>query len=134
MPYALILAGNPMAIAECEYGAAGAIKFTPFTSCIGVLAKVQGQNQVIGVHLVMVDAADNTFTAADVPLVTQALTALNYDPTTVLIIGQIAYWENSAAAAYNALVVALNPADTYQLADGTYGATIDASGDIELTY
>lgn len=133
MPYVLAQAANNMAIAECEWGNAGTIQFTRFTSCVGVLAKVAGADNVIGIHLVMVDANGNTFGAADVPLVTQVLTAQGYDNTTCMIIGQIAYWTQSNNAAYTALVNALNNPDTFQLDDGVYGATI-TEGAIELTY
>ncbi|MEW6734679.1 MAG: hypothetical protein AB1489_25365 [Acidobacteriota bacterium] len=134
MPYTLNQAANVMQIAECEWGVAQTIQFTRFTSCIGVLAKVTGVNSVIGIHLVLIDGQGNQFTAGDVATVTQVLNAQNYDANTVLIIGQIAVWQESANAAYNALVTALNPQETYPLANGTYGATVTAGGQIELTY
>ena len=133
MPYVLNPAANAMAIGECEWGTAGTIQFTKFTSCVGVLAKVVGANNVIGIHLVMVDGNGNTFSAADVALVTNVLTAQNYDNTTCMIIGQIAYWTESNNAAYTALFNALNNPATYQFGDGVYGATI-AGGAIEITY
>lgn len=134
MPYSLSPARNAMAIAECEFSAAQTIQFTPFSSCIGVLARVQNQLHVVGIHLVLVDAQGNHFSANDVQTVVQTLTAANYDLNNVLIIGQIAYWEKSAPAAYQALVQALAPRDTYPLSDGIYGATVDQNGDIELTF
>jgi hypothetical protein len=133
MPYVLAQAANNMAIAECEWGNAGTIQFTRFTSCLGVLAKVAGANNVIGIHLVMVDGNGNTFSAADVPTVTAVLAAQGYDNTTCMIIGQIAYWTRSNGAAYTALLNALNNPQTYQFGDGVYGATI-AAGAIEITY
>lgn len=134
MPYTLQPAGNVMAIAECEYGTAQSIMFTRFTSCIGILAKVQNQDRVIGIHLVLVDNNSNTFGAGDVPTVTGVLAGQNYDPATVMIIGRISYWQESANAAYTALTNALHPVETYQLGDGVYGADINAQHEIELTY
>lgn len=133
MPYTLTQAADNMAIAECQWGCAGTLQFTKFTSCIGVLAKVAGADRVIGIHLVMVDANGNTFSAGDVDLVTTVLTDQGYDNTTCTIIGQITYWTQSNNAAYTALFNALNNPATYQLADGVYGATI-SGGAIELTY
>ncbi|HET7230835.1 MAG TPA: hypothetical protein VFJ16_12575 [Longimicrobium sp.] len=133
MPYVLNQAANVMAIAECEWGTAGTIQFTQFTSCIGVLAKVAGANNVTGIHLVLIDGNGNSFSAADVPTVTGVLAAQGYDNTTCTIIGQISAWQASAPGAYDALVAALNNPQTYPLADGTYGATI-TNGAIELTF
>lgn len=134
MPYTLTQAANVQAIAECEYGTAQSIMFTKFTSCLGILAKVQGQDQVIGIHLVLVDSNSNTFGAGDVATVTGVLAGQNYDPATVIIIGKISFWEASAGPAYNALVTALQPTATYQFADGTYGAQIDGNHEIEILY
>lgn len=134
MPYTLNQAANVMAIAEREWGVAQTIQFTPFTSCIGVLAKVKGQIQVIGVHLGLYDGQSNPFTAEVVTLIKSVLTNRNYDPATVIIIGQIAVWEKSAAVPYQTLLTTLSPVNTYPLANGTYGATINTDGQIELTY
>ena len=134
MPYTLNQAANSMAIAEREWGVGQTIQFTHFTSCIGVLAKVKGQNEVIGVHLVLIDNQSNPFTAEVVTLINSVLTSRNYDPATVIIIGQIAYWEKSATVPYQTLLNTLPPVSTYQLGDGTYGATVNTAGQIELTY
>lgn len=133
MPYVLTQAANVMAIDECEFGTAGTIQFTKFTSCIGILAKVTGANQVIGIHLVLINTAGDQFSMADVLHVQQRLTALNYDNTTCMIIGQVAVWERSNQQAYNALVAGLNNPKIYPFGDGVYGATI-SGGAIEITY
>ncbi|HEU0014779.1 MAG TPA: hypothetical protein VFQ45_13920 [Longimicrobium sp.] len=133
MPYTLSQAANPMAIAECEWGTAGTIQFTAFTSCLGVVAKVTGQNNVIGIHLVMVDGHGNTFGTGDVARVTGVLANQHYDNTTCHVIGATGFWQHSASAAYNALIAALNHPTVYTFGDGTYGATI-TGGAVEITY
>lgn len=136
MPYHIVQAPDVLAIPEEQFGVAQTIQFTKFTSCIGVLAKVKGANQVIGIHLVMV-GLDGSFNDGGVNAVMAVLNANNYDPTTAIILGQIAYWQtpsNGVSASYQQLVNQLRPVQTYQLADGYYGATVDANGDIELTY
>lgn len=130
MPYTLTETDDPNAIAECQYGQASAVMFTKFTSCIGILAKVTGAQEVIGIHLVMVDAEGNTFGEADVPQVINVLSGRNYDPADVLIIGQISAWERSAAAAYQKLIETLPPRDKFPLGDGVYGGEIRADGRI----
>jgi hypothetical protein len=134
MPYALTRAGNVMAIAECQWGTAAVIQFTTFISSVGVLARVAGANDVIGIHLVLVDSNENSFTAADVAWVTHVLAGQNYDNTTCVIMGKTSVWAESASAAYTALVNAVNPGDrVYGYADGTYGATM-SGGAVEITY
>ena len=59
MPYELFPANDELKIAEQEYASGPKIKFTAFTSCIGVIAK-EGAT-LTGVHLVMVDRKDKYF-------------------------------------------------------------------------
>lgn len=134
MAYTLTQASNPMSIGEQQYGSGGSIQFTKFTSCIGVIAKVKNKKEVIGIHLVMIDEDGNKFSTGDVSTVTGVLNGASYDPNQVVLIGAISYWTESNKAAYDALVKAIKPTNTYPLADGVYGATIDEDGLIELTY
>jgi hypothetical protein len=130
VPYTLTQAADPMAIAECQWALASAVKFTTFTSCIGVIGQI-GQQNILGIHLVAVDSGGNAFDLGDVPQVQAVCTNAGVGST--WIIGGVAYWENSLAAAYNALVTALNPT-IYSWGDGQYGAEIDANGQVEFTY
>ena len=146
MPYTINAGAAPLAIAECEWAAAAnvaptaggdtqpTIQFTAFTSCIGIAAQNAAGTQVIGVHLAIYDAANNQFSAADVPTVVGILQGQNYNPNSVFIIGETAVWQASVQAAYNALIAALPNAQIYSLADGTYGAGISAGGALEPTY
>jgi hypothetical protein len=52
MAYSLTETKNALSIAEQQYATATKIKFTPFTSCIGVIAK-KG-DKLTGVHLVAI--------------------------------------------------------------------------------
>jgi hypothetical protein len=117
-------AANVMVIEEREWGTGQPIQFTKFTSCIGVLAKVAGQNQVIGIHLSILDENGNVFTAAVVPQITGVLAGQGYDNTTCQIFGMIDIWENELPAAYGALVAALNNPVQAQREDGTYQVAI----------
>ncbi len=132
MPFALAQAPNVLAIAEDKYGTGREIKFTKFTSCLGVIAMLDG-TQGIGIHLVMVNDSDEPFKADDVKVVKQLLTDQTYDPKQVVLIGAISAWKKSSPDAYAALIAALKPSDTFPLADGIYGAKFE-DGEIELTY
>jgi hypothetical protein len=105
MPYTLVPA---VIIAERSYEVAPTIQFTKFTSCIGVLAKVQGQPQVIGIHLALYDddPEGHLISVEDVPQVNTVLTNMHYDPTTVRIIGMTDVWNSSVPEVYAALVTA----------------------------
>jgi hypothetical protein len=124
MTYTLSQAANSMAIAEYEYAAGAAIQFTAFNSCAGLVAKVLGGGQVLGVHLVAVtnDPAGGAFSAADGATVLARLASLNYDPNSVTIIGQ---WNCFTSVA----LAALGPATFEPAEQGTFGATL-VNGDI----
>ncbi len=124
MTYTLSQAANSMAIAEYEYATGAAIQFTAFNSCAGVVAKVAGGGQVLGVHLVAVtnDPAGGDFSATDGATVMATLLNLNYDPASVTIIGQ---WNCFTMAA----LAAIGPATFEPAEQGTFGATL-VNGDI----
>jgi len=140
MPYTLSQAANIQAITEREWGVGPLIRFTTFTSCIGVVAKVTGQNQVIGIHLGIRDAEDNCFSADDVTLVTGVLNTQQFDPSTVKIFGTTDAWADPeqvgqpVANAYEALLNALNITGDNTIAlpsDSEYGAKIE-NGNIDI--
>lgn len=133
MPYTINQTNNVLNIAERQYGTGHEIKFTKFTSCIGVVGAVNGNQNARGVHLSISDGT-SLFDGGAV----QQVTAIFVGATQIKILGQIAYWTNPAngvAAAYAQLVQALGvqPDDIYQLDDGVYGAEID-NGVLELTF
>ncbi len=120
-----------MAIAEQEYATAGTIQFTAFTSCIGIISR--SGTQITGIHLVIKSADDTLFNDAVIPVITGILG--NYDQ--VWVIGRTGLWENpqnGVNVAYDHLIAALTNPAIYPLADGTYGARLDAQGNLELTF
>ena len=114
MPYTITEAADPLNIREAEFASATEIKFTTFTSCIGVIAK-KGAT-LTAVHLVMLDKHDIKFTATDVSTVVDVLPGA---PDAVTIIGHISLWEipkNQLVAAFQKLT------DTFQtLTKHTFG-------------
>lgn len=140
MPYAFTAAANPMVINEQEYGIAQSIQFTTFTSCIGVVAKIMGQDQLIGFHLVIVGTGDTRFDDTAANRIVTIANANNYDPNSpVYIIGGISNWtsdSNHVSGAYNTLIQAIKPngaVTNFQYGDGIFGTTIN-QGAMELTY
>ncbi|MGB0523419.1 MAG: hypothetical protein ACPGJS_10695 [Flammeovirgaceae bacterium] len=131
MPYNLSQGGNAMAIAEQEYATAGEIKFTAFTSCIGIISR--DKTKITGIHLVIIGKDKTPFNDNVIPEIVRILGS--YDQ--VWVIGSTGIWENPAngvSAAYEKLIKALKNPSIYPLADGTYGAKLDEDGDLELTY
>ncbi len=132
MAYILSEASNIMGIEEREYGSGKEIKFTTFTSCIGVVVIGNGGGGLTGVHLALTGTDGSKFGPAAAAAVLEKLPAHN----TSIVIGRISYWKdgaNGAKAGYNTLVGGLAGMTEYQFADGIYGATIDG-GAIEITY
>jgi len=120
MAYNFAPAGNVMAIAEQQYGTAQEVRFTQFTSCIGLLARAG--NNVTGVHLVMVSADDTPFdnAAAD------AAVALLPAYTQVVVIGQTQMWNDNLNGPYNYLLGLLANPVIIDVNDGIYGGRVEA--------
>jgi len=133
MSYKFNKAGNPMSIKEQEYGSGSEIKFTKFTSCIGVIAKKY--DVLHAVHLVM-KGKDGIFDSAAAIDVVGLLPSL---PEKVTIFGCIALWqnpENGVDKAFQKLLASIKSVEKYQqytFGEGIYGAKIDGK-DIEITY
>ncbi|MGO4261390.1 hypothetical protein [Lysobacter sp. TAB13] len=137
MPYQINYTNQPLAIAECQYGSANAVpplqgqqiqptvKFTNFTSCIGVIGASNNGAQAIGIHLVIVDGAGNVFSAADVPTVTALLVGFQQN---LCIVGQVGVWQDNVGAAYAALAQALGNPPILDNGDGLYGAGFNNVG------
>ena len=130
MPYIIRETTNPLQIKEQEFASAKEIKFTPFTSCIGVIAKKGAK--LTAVHLVMV-ADDGSYFNRNAA--TTVLDNLPEEPDVVTIIGCIDLWvspANGMSAAFEQLTGKLKTLKKEQLEDGTYGAKIKGD-DIEIT-
>ncbi|MDE1146990.1 MAG: hypothetical protein PW843_10255 [Azospirillaceae bacterium] len=134
MSYTLRLAANVLKIAEKEWGKAGEIKFTLFTSCIGIVAKKAGSNEVIGVHLVMTDDQHEFFTDGDADDVKRQFDTYGADASTIEFIGEIGTWESSRPNPYKRLVALIKPVAKKDLGEGTYGAKLTNGKVVIVTY
>lgn len=143
MPYTINPTRNPLAIAERQSAQAldvppseegetrPTVQFTTFTSCIGIVARNRAATSVIGVHLAIFDG-DTRFTAADVPIVIASLG--DYDPSKVIVFGQISAWQASVGPAYDALLAELPQSQQHRFGDGQYGAGINEANELEVTF
>jgi hypothetical protein len=137
MTYTLDLAKDEMAIGEREYGIGQEVKFTTFTSCIGILA-LTNESQIIAIHLALMDE-DDWFSSTDIPTIQAVLNDhSNHGEYEIQLVGQISFWESPLngplSEAYTALVAALNPSKfVSHERDGTYGAKI-SGGEITVTF
>ena len=116
---------NPMRIAEQEYASATTIRFTPFTSCIGLVAR-KG-TMLTAVHLVIMSNTDTLFDDGAAKQVASILGA--YDE--VVVLGLIDIWEDNVPA-YRTLIKSLKSPTFVPKNDGTYGAIV-ANGKISIT-
>ena len=134
MAYPLTGTTTATAIKEREYATAAVIKFTKFTSCIGVIAK-KG-DEMTAVHLAMRATDGSDF---DTAAATAVLDLLPKDPDAAAIFGCISMWENPdnrVLAGFQKLTGTLETLTKFQkytFVDGEYGAKIE-DGDIEITY
>lgn len=119
MAYTFSKAANPMAIAEQEYSIEHQeIRFTNFTSCIGLIPR-RG-DQVGGVHLVIVSDDGTPF---DENAANRAVELINpYDR--VVVIGQTGFWEDNVGPAYRHLLSLLQHKTVISVGDGVYGGRI----------
>lgn len=133
MAYTLKKADSPVAIKEREYAVGNLIKFSKFTSCIGIIALVQPQG-MIGIHLVLQDDGDAPISEAVVHAVKSELETWKYLRTSMIILGQISVWKKSAPKILDDLRALGLHVEEYPLGDGVYGARLTTTGKIELTY
>ena len=125
MPYELVEGTNPLQIKEREYASAAEIKFTPFTSCIGVISK-KGPT-LTAVHLVIIAGDIFGSDANDVPAV---LGQLPEPRDAVTIVGCIDVWQNplngnELVAAFQKLTGSFKKLTKLNWGDGTYRAKIE---------
>ena len=133
MPYTLQQAVNPMCVMERQWGKSPMVMFTDSAECIGVLARDNGKDQIIGILLSMYDDdGEELFSSDDVGTVVDVLAANGYDASSVILVGAISSWTKMLEPALYALMSALKPVDTQELPDGTYGAKIDSNGNIQV--
>ncbi len=118
MSYSFTQAPNAMNIQEQEYGAEIEVRFSMFTSCIGLLA-LSG-NAVTGIHLVMISNSDTLFDDAAAAAAVALLPAAR---TRIIIIGQIDFF--SQAPGYARLLTLLNNPPIISVGDGIYGGRVN---------
>jgi hypothetical protein len=134
MAFVFTPAASNQDIKENEYGTGKDIKFSNFSSCIGIVALTAPHDSCIGLHVVMINAADEYFSAADVPSVVNVFQTLNYDAHSVQIVGFIETWEDVIGPAYQALVQALNPVSQQgNEKEGGYDAKVE-NGALVVTF
>ncbi|NET86134.1 MAG: hypothetical protein F6J94_30935 [Moorea sp. SIO1F2] len=133
MAYTITKASNPMSIEEREYETAKEVKFTKFTSCIGVLAMVD-KDKVRGIHLAINDPQDNKITEKDL---TQVINLVPANSSQVKVIGEIEVWKRSVKKVYDSLLEQLKKksldVQEYPFGSGVYGGKVE-DGKIEITY
>ena len=119
MSYNFTQPKNEMNITEQEYSASSEIRFSVFTSCIGLIARNEGN--VTGVHLVMFSNDDSLFdnSAAD------AAVALLGSYQEVVVIGQANMWESNFPDPYQYLISLLNSPKIIDVDDGIYGGRVE---------
>lgn len=90
--YPVTQTSDLMAIAECKYAIGAKLKFTKFTSCLGLFCKITGKKEVIGIHLVLVDGNHHTFAETDIPAIQKILTDHNAQLDTGWVVGCLDNW------------------------------------------
>ncbi|PLY42111.1 hypothetical protein CSZ94_12080 [Janthinobacterium sp. ROICE36] len=118
MSYVFTHAANALSIAEQQYATAGTVRFSAFTSCIGLLAR-NGTN-VTGVHLVMFSNTDSPFDNA----AAEAAIALLGAYQQVVVIGQTGMWDDNFHGPYQHLLAGLAHPIVIDVNDGTYGGRV----------
>jgi len=136
MAYRISRAGNIMSIPELQYGIGAEIKFTAFTSCLGVMSKVRSEGNIIGVHLALMEG-NNYVTAQDVGQVRWLLDRYSYESTSTVIIGAVSVWHNSVPNVLGRLFRDLglhrNHPRVHAMGDYTWGGKI-TNNEVEITY
>lgn len=109
MEYQIDEASDAEKIKECEYARAARINFTPFTSCIGVIAKHAGEEKITAIHLVLVKSKDvpdpnapnkliNEEAKFDKQAVGYTISCLPKEWKTAAIVGQTRIWEEGGGS------------------------------------
>jgi hypothetical protein len=135
MTYELKGTKFPMDIKDREYATDSNIQFSKFDSCIGVIARKDGQ--LTGIHLVMFAEDDSKFDNDAAQTVSSLLGSGSYDE--IHIAGCVGTWKENVSSAYEDLKQLLqqkNNGNEIKVTDndrGIYGAKI-TSGHIEITY
>jgi hypothetical protein len=116
-------ADDPLAIAELKHATAHEVRFTGFSSCLGLLA-LNGANNVRAVHVPMFGGPDNT-PCANVNI-DEAIAVLGATAG-VIVVGQVDAWRtlaNGVRPVYEHLIARLQAPRIISVDDGVYGGWI----------
>lgn len=127
MPYILHPAPNAMVIRERQYAVGNPVRFSAFTSCLGLMAWATDENVIRAVHLSLLDENDHPF---DDDAVGEVLTRL-LDYRLVVVVGHVTAWTARLPNAYRRLIGQLRNPHIIDAADGIYGGQI-AGGNFQL--
>jgi hypothetical protein len=125
MPYSFKCTQNATAIEEQKYAIGQEVRFTKFTSCLGVIAQ-QGSS-LIGVHLVIVSDEGEVFNDT----VTDVLADLLKSYEVKTVIGKTDFWQGSISDAYSYLLRRLGNPPRVSVDDGVYGGKLN-EGKLQL--
>lgn len=125
MAYNIKQTNDSQKIAEQEYAHDDTIKFTKFTSCIGIIVRTSWT--LTAVHLVIVGHEDSPFDKQAVDTVKGILG--DYDEA--LMIGHIDIWDDNLKETMKYLRDQIKKLKEVQLEDGNYGAKVNDGGNIE---
>ncbi len=118
MTYRFSPAHDPMDIKEQEYQSAKEVRFSKFTSCIGVLAK--NDEIVTGVHLVIWSKDETRFDDA----AARETVALLSRYQQVVVIGHTDLWESNLREQYKYLLSLIKGPHIINTNDGVYGGRV----------
>lgn len=131
--YPVSKAADPKAVEECQYGIGQEVKFTKFTSCLGVFCKINGKSNVIGVHLVLVDGNDVQFKLEDVPKIEKLLEENDAELDTGWVVGCLDKWPGDIKNAFYKMFEDCDGARILDKGDGFYSAKIK-NNVVEVTF
>lgn len=121
------------AIAECKYAVGTKLKFTKFTSCLGLFCKVENKEEVIGVHLVLIDGNDHRFSTADIPAIKKILTDNNAQLDTGWVVGCLDNWPGPIKNSFYELFADAGGERILDKNAGFYSAEVDGN-DVKVTF
>ncbi len=121
LPYEMTFAEDNMNILEKQYGIGETVKFSELNSCIGIVYKLEGQEKLLGIHLVIREPLEY-----DEPMVEAVKTVLKghkaHEP--ILVLGCINIWAEQTGETYSKLLEALGKFDKKRAEDSIFQAQL----------
>lgn len=132
MAYELVKTLHTKHIDINEWAVGTYIKFSPLTASVAILAKLQDEMSVLGIHLAKTNSENQLFGEAGLTATSLILNQQKIDPQSVMLVGQIADWEKTNKEGLEALIAKIQPVKTINLEEGSHEAKVDSEGKIEL--